>query len=577
MDRARHVVFVLGSPEAPKRMLGGQCRFLVEQGYRVTVIASPGPALAAFSREEGVAVEAIKIEREIAVLCDLRSLWRLWRALRRLRPDVVDAGTPKAGLLGMLASFFAGISCRIYTLHGLRLETLRGIRRAVLWLCERFTTAVATEVICVSRSLRDQARAHGVLSQGRGAVLADGSANGVDLERFSPSPEPADSLVLGFVGRLTADKGVAELTEALRSLKVSYPDLRLLVVGDFEVGDPPPLRIREILERDPAVELAGFVDDPAPYYKRMHVVALPSHREGLPFALLEAAASGRPVVSSWATGCIDAVEHGKTGFLVPPGNAGDLARAIGRLLGDSNLRAEMGVAARKRVERLFARQRVWRAKAECIEEALNGAAMRRLPIQRSIKRMLDIVAASALLCLTAPICALCALAVRIGLGRPAFFVQQRPGLAGKPIRVVKFRTMNEGEGADAERLTPLGLMLRRWSLDELPQLWGVLKGDLSLVGPRPLLADYLPLYDERQRRRHFVKPGLTGWAQIHGRNMLDWRHRLELDVWYAENWNMIVDLRVLAATVGQVLLGHGVQAGEQPTPARFRGEPSAPL
>ncbi len=373
-------------------MLGGQCRFLARQGYRVTVIASPGPALERFSVEEGIAVEPIEIRREIAVWHDLGSLWRLWNALRRLRPDIVEAGTPKAGLLGMLASLAAGISCRVYALHGLRLETLGGVLKPVLWICERLTTAAATEVICVSPSLRAQARAHRILRTGKGVVLANGSANGVDLDRFKPRPESADSLVLGFVGRLTADKGVAELTRAFRQLKHDFSSLRLLVVGDFEAGDPPPARIRQLLEQDPAVELAGFVDDPAPYYERMHVVALPSHREGLPFALLEAAASGRPAVSSWATGCIDAVEHGKTGFLVPPGNSGDLAKAIGRLLGDSSLRARMGAAARKRVERLFPRRGVWRAKAELFADALNRAALRRRPIQRAVKRAFDITA-----------------------------------------------------------------------------------------------------------------------------------------------------------------------------------------
>jgi len=553
-------------------MLGGQCRFLARKGYQVTVIASPGPAFDRFAAAEGVAVEAIEIRREIAVWRDLRSLWLLLKALRRLNPDIVEAGTPKAGLLGMLAARWAGVTCRIYTLHGLRLETIRGIRRAVLWCCERLATAVATDVVCVSASLREQAWAHRILAKKRGVVLANGSANGVDLERFTPQPAPTSSLVLGFVGRLTADKGVEELTQAFGQLKNDFPPLRLLVVGDFEAGDPPSNRARKLLEQDPAVELAGFVDDPAPYYQRMHVVALPSHREGLPFTLLEAAASARPAVSSWATGCMDAVEHGKTGILVPPGNSADLAKAIGRLLGDSRLRAEMGVSARGRVERLFSQGLIWRAKVEFFEDALKRAVTQRLPIQRAVKRAFDIVAASVLVGLGGVAFTFCALAVSVGMGRPIFFVQQRPGLAEKLIRVVKFRTMIQREGTDAERLTPLGRFLRRWSLDEIPQLWSVLRGDMSLVGPRPLLVDYLPLYNDRQHRRHLVKPGLTGWAQVHGRNQLDWTRRLELDAWYAQNWNLLVDLKVLAATVRQVIVGRGVTAGEQPTPTRFRGE-----
>ena len=157
-------------------------------------------------------------------------------------------------------------------------------------------------------------------------------------------------------------------------------------------------------------------------------------------------------------------------------------------------------------------------------------------------------------------------AVMIGseMGRPILFRQQRPGLRGRPFEVVKFRSMSPAFGPDGgrlaarQRINRLGLLLRRTSIDELPELWNIIKGDMSLVGPRPLLMDYLPRYDAEQARRHEVKPGLTGLAQINGRQELDWARRFEHDVWYVDHWSLGLDLRILAATVREVIRGEGV-------------------
>lgn len=170
-----------------------------------------------------------------------------------------------------------------------------------------------------------------------------------------------------------------------------------------------------------------------------------------------------------------------------------------------------------------------------------------------------------------------ALFVFFDLGRPVFFFQQRPGYKGRPITVYKFRTMHklEADGllgiGDAERMTRIGRFLRSTSLDELPQLFNVLKGDMSLVGPRPLLMDYLPLYNERQMRRHDVKPGITGWAQINGRNNLSWQQKFELDIWYVENRSFWLDLKILFLTVNKVFKREGVSSQEHVTSVRFEG------
>ena len=196
-----------------------------------------------------------------------------------------------------------------------------------------------------------------------------------------------------------------------------------------------------------------------------------------------------------------------------------------------------------------------------------------------IKRLLDVGAALVLLLLLAMPLVLLALVIRFRLGSPVLFRQRRPGLNGQPFEMVKFRTMTDARSPDgvllpdAQRLTPLGRWLRATSLDELPELWNVLKGDMSLVGPRPLLMDYLPLYTPEQARRHECRPGITGWAQVNGRNAVDWVQRFELDVWYVDHQSLALDLRILWLTLRKVWQREGISADGEATMAKFKGNP----
>jgi sugar transferase EpsL len=194
-----------------------------------------------------------------------------------------------------------------------------------------------------------------------------------------------------------------------------------------------------------------------------------------------------------------------------------------------------------------------------------------------VKRGFDVV----LVLITAPlwliVAILVALLVQFTIGSPTYFTQLRPGLRGKPFRIVKFRTMTNALGSegnplpDIVRLTPFGRFLRSTSLDELPELWNVLKGDMSLVGPRPLLMEYLPLYTREQVRRHDVRPGITGWAQVNGRNAISWEEKFALDLWYVEHQSLSLDLRILLLTLGRVLKRQGISAESEPTMPRFVG------
>jgi len=189
------------------------------------------------------------------------------------------------------------------------------------------------------------------------------------------------------------------------------------------------------------------------------------------------------------------------------------------------------------------------------------------------KRLLDLALALPGFVLLSPVFVLTALAVRLALGPGVLFRQQRPGLHGKPFRILKFRTMRDGPGTDAERLPAFGRFLRSTSLDELPELWNVVRGDMSLVGPRPLMMSYLPLYSPEQARRHEVLPGITGWAQINGRNAISWEQRFALDVWYVDNRSLWLDLRILARTVLAVLRRQGISAIGDVSMPEFQGTP----
>jgi len=194
-----------------------------------------------------------------------------------------------------------------------------------------------------------------------------------------------------------------------------------------------------------------------------------------------------------------------------------------------------------------------------------------------MKRAMDLVGALAALVLLSPVVFVLCILVRSQLGSPVFFRQVRPGIEGRPFKMVKFRTMTDERGPngallpDDRRLTALGAWLRSTSLDELPELFNVLKGDMSLVGPRPLLMDYLSLYNDRQARRHEVRPGITGWAQINGRNALSWEEKFELDVWYVDNRSLWLDIKILFKTVLKVLKRDGISHGEDATMPRFKG------
>jgi glycosyltransferase involved in cell wall biosynthesis len=367
-ESARRPQIVVGITSAQTCLvLTGRLRALREAGFQVTLISSPGALLDSTAASDRVASIGLPMRRAISPVADLVSLVRLWGLLRRLKPELTEFSTPKAGLLGNLAAWLAGVPHRVYMLRGLKLHRATGLKRRILLAAERLASACSQIVLCNSASLRAEALQLGIAPNAKLRLLGDGSSNGVDCDRFSPGPSgvrqrlglTANCPVLGFVGRFTKDKGLPELIEAFESMLQVEPQTQLLLVGWFDAAeDALDSGLRERIERHPKIHCTGFVADPAPYYRAMDMLVLPTWREGFPNVVIEAAASGIPVITTIATGSCDAVVPGVTGLLIPPGRPEAIREAVLKLIRNPQRRHSMGKCARRWVMEHYERDHV---------------------------------------------------------------------------------------------------------------------------------------------------------------------------------------------------------------------------
>jgi len=388
--------------------LRGQVGFMKARGFRVHALSSPGEDLRAFGETEGVRVSAVEMSRRVTPFRDLKALFSILREMRRIRPVIVHAHTPKGGLLGMIAARLHRTPVRIYHIRGLPLMEAAGWRRRLLWSTEWIACRLAHRVFCVSGSILREAVETGVCPPGKIRTLRAGSGNGVDAAgRFAPARFgesrsmtrarlgiPENATVIGFVGRLVRDKGVAELHEAWLRLRESDPDLHLLLVGPFEPDDPVPAGVERSLRDDARVHLAGMDWNTPPLYAAMDVVALPTYREGFPNVPLEAAAMGIPVVATRIPGCTDAVADEETGLLVEPKDPEALRAAIQRYLDDPALRRRHGEAGRTRAMRDFRPADIWEALLGEYRELLASVGVS-LPDAAAVYTLPDVALAGA--------------------------------------------------------------------------------------------------------------------------------------------------------------------------------------
>ena len=355
-ERAEMPAIVVGiTNQETCLVLKGRLRSLRQAGFQVTLVSSPGELLDHTAASEGVESHGIPMRRRISPAADLLSLIRLWHFLRRLRPEMVEFSTPKAGLLGTLAARICGVPLRIYFLRGLKLETTTGFKHRILLAAERLASASAHVVLCISESLREEALALGIAPESKLHLLGGGSSHGVDMELYSPGQSdvrelygiPPDAHVVGFVGRLTRDKGLPELVKAFDAILRAERKTHLLLVGWFDAAeDSLDKDVRRRIESHERIHVSGFVEGTAAFYRAMDVMVLPTWREGFPNAVLEAAATGIPVVTTMSTGSRDSVIPEVTGLLIPPGYPDAISEAVLKLLGDPERRRRMGKAAR---------------------------------------------------------------------------------------------------------------------------------------------------------------------------------------------------------------------------------------
>ncbi len=573
--------------------LPGHIAYAQRHGLEVHAASSGGDVLDLLGQQLRMPVHAVPMSRRITPLRDLRSLWRLVRVMRRVRPLIVDGHTPKGGLLAMLAGAFCRVPVRVYHLHGLPLVTARSLKRRLLRATERLACRLAHQVLCVSRSVADLAVAEGLCPAAKIKTLEHGCVDGVDADgRYNPARVsekgamhlrrsfgiPSGAFIIGFAGRIVRDKGVVELVQAWQALRAEFADLHLLIAGEFESEDPIPLDAEAALRTDPRIHLTGYLTDPSGFYRVLDLFVLPTYREGFGLALLEASAMEAPVVATRIPGCVDAVRDGQTGTLVTARDASALADAIRAYVRDADLRRRHGRQGRERVLRDFRPEALRSALQQEYARLVHARGLALAPVDEPSsdgdqqanelpvtfyrlvgKRVFDVLASVTALLVLAPVLLVLAALVRICLGSPFLFRQVRTGLHKRRFTILKFRTMTDERDQsgellpDTSRLTRLGRFLRATSLDELPELINILKGDMSFVGPRPLLPRYDTFYSARENLRFEMLPGLSGWAQINGRNDLAWDDRLACDVAYAESCAFLVDLKILLLTVGKVL------------------------
>ncbi|MBD2138455.1 glycosyltransferase family 4 protein [Anabaena sp. FACHB-1237] len=379
----------------------GQIAYMKARGYDIHALASPGEWAAKIRDQEKIPFHTVTMPRRITPFKDIVAIGQIWQQIRQINPLIVHSHTPKGGLLGTIAAWLARVPVRIYHIRGLPLMTATGYKRILLSWSEKVSCLLAHRVICVSHSIREVAINEGLCPQEKITVLCRGSSNGVDAaDHFNPANLasdtrkevrqkygiPDDAIVVGFVGRIVPDKGIEELVIAWKILRGEFPNLHLLIVGNFDTQDSISTQAQEILQSDIRIHATGgkYHTDTPPLYAAMDLFTLPTYREGFPNVLLEAAAMALPVVATKIPGCIDAVEDGITGTLVPSHNGLALAQGISSYLVNSQLRQQHGLAGRDRVLREFCQEDIWNA---LHQEYLQILKLKGLPVPNSSHQM----------------------------------------------------------------------------------------------------------------------------------------------------------------------------------------------
>jgi lipopolysaccharide/colanic/teichoic acid biosynthesis glycosyltransferase len=389
-----------------------------------------------------------------------------------------------------------------------------------------------------------------------------------------------------FAGMMGMAQALDAVLDAATECAVTVPCARFVFVGGGVDRDRLEQRARELrlanvefIPMQPLSAMRAIFDEADALL--VHLKDDPLFTITIPCKTQAYLAAGRPVIMAVPGDAADLVTRAGAGILAKPQNAPSLAEAVRRLVSlPAQERDRMGAAGKAFYEKELSIEVAVDKFQKIFDSLVKQHGKSRIRSAAWLKRAIDIAGGAAALAVFGPIMAVAALAVRLTMGLPPFFKQERPGLNERPFTLLKLRTMNQAVDAagtllpDGERLTRLGRLLRKTSLDEMPQFWNVLRGEMSLVGPRPLLPQYLPRYTAFQRRRHEVKPGMTGWAQVKGRNALTWERKFELDIWYVDHQSLWLDVKILLLTLLSVCRAQGISQSGHATVPEFQGTES---
>lgn len=570
-------------------------RHLVQNGHRASVLAAPARHdMALPEREIAVTVTGAApaafgraASRDFPRRFALGVLFKIW-SIKGV--DAVVTTDRPVRLLPLVAFFalWRGIPMILDVMRGapahapMTAPFLEKCRRVITRAVYRLGAAAAKRITTITPALKDDLIAEGIAeSKITVSLLGCDTQSRGDEEfpaRIAPLLPGGDQRpFVVFAGTLTHGRGLERALDIMAEL--AGEPLNFVFCGDGPARPHLEATAKSKGLLNASVVFTGPVSrKELQTLLRFSIAALadcsPDARGGF---LLDALAAAKPVILLGHGWQRDLVEGRGAGMSLPLNAPPAAARELADFLADGDGLRRAGQQAAALAQGRFNLDRICAEFRNLVQEIVAAdpreAVLRRRTLRA--KRTLDIVASFAGLIVLSPVFVIIAMAIWVQMRSPVFFTQQRTGLHGRFFKLIKFRTMSADKGADgkllgdAARLTPLGKFLRRTSLDELPELINVLKGDMSLVGPRPLLPEYLAYYDAEQRRRHDLKPGLTGWAQVNGRNALSWEERFKLDVWYVDHLSFGLDLKILAKTVWVALSGRGISADDHATMPRF--------
>ncbi|MFJ1813958.1 glycosyltransferase family 4 protein [Staphylococcus saprophyticus] len=346
-------------------LMKGQIEFLREKGFNACIIASDGKEIRKYDEN---AYRIVNMQREISILNDIKSLINLIILFIKERPLIVNAGTPKAGLLGTIAAFITMRPNRIYTVRGLRLETVTGLKYKLLYMMEKIAMMCSTDIIAISDSLKEKIVELGLAKENKIKILGYGSSNGINLKDFNISDNLIDvdikeqlnnSFVIGYIGRIVKDKGISELIKAFQKLQKLNYNVKLLIVGDFEKADSISKEEIDIIKNDNNIVWVNRVENPVAYFNNMDIFVFPTYREGFGNVSIEAQLLKIPVITTNVTGARDTVINEKTGFIVEKNEVESIVEKIELLINDENYRENLGENGKARIEKFFSNDVIW--------------------------------------------------------------------------------------------------------------------------------------------------------------------------------------------------------------------------